>query len=138
MPKPFRSTRRGFLRAAAGAYSFTFLPSHMLWGADVPSEQFRFAQVGCGGKGRSDMTLTRQAGGKLVAMCDVDGERASQPFKNFPKTPKYSDYRVMLDKHDKEIDAVVVSTPDHAHACIALEAINRGKHVYVQKPLPRS
>jgi predicted dehydrogenase len=131
-------TRRSFLKTAAGAASFSILPSHMLWGADAPSEQFRFAQIGCGGKGWGDMKSTMGSGGKLVAMCDVDKARAGNALKNHGDVPMYADYRVLLDKHDNDIDGIVVSTPDHMHACIALEAIKRGKHVYVQKPLART
>jgi predicted dehydrogenase len=133
-----QATRRGFLKTAAGAATFTVLPSHMLWGADTPSEKFRFAQVGCGGKGWSDMQSTIGSGGQLVAMCDVDKSRAGKAIQKHGGVPVYADYRKMLDKHANEIDGVVVSTPDHTHACIALEAIKRGKHVYVQKPLART
>ena len=138
MSKSLTPSRRGFLKTAAGAASFSVLPAHMLWGANTPSEQFRFAQVGCGGKGASDMGAMLGAGGKLVAMCDVDNGRAAKSQKAHGAVPMYTDYRVMLDKHANEIDGVVVSTPDHTHACIALEAIKRGKHVYVQKPLART
>lgn len=138
MPKSLKATRRDVLKTAAAASSFSILPSSMLFGQNTPSEQFRFAQVGCGGKGSSDMNEMLKAGAKLVAMVDVDKKRAAGNFKKHSGVPTYTDYRVMLDKHDKEIDGVVVSTPDHTHACIALEAIKRGKHVYVQKPLART
>jgi predicted dehydrogenase len=138
MPKITSTNRRKFFKLAAGTASITILPASKIWGADAPSNQFRFAQVGCGGKGYSDMKSTIGSGAKLVALCDVDKSRAGQAFKEFGKLPIYDDYRVMLDKHDKEIDGVVISTPDHTHACIALEAIKRGKHVYVQKPLART
>jgi predicted dehydrogenase len=130
--------RRDFLRNAAGAATFSVLPSHMLFGQDTPSEQFRFAKVGCGGMGGGDLNSTIKAGGKLVAMCDVDDDRAAGAYNKHPTIPRYKDYRAMLDRHDHEIDGVVVSTPDHTHACIALDAIKRGKHVYVQKPLART
>jgi hypothetical protein len=84
------------------------------------------------------MNSTSSSGGKLIAIADVDQERAKKAREKHPNVPFYSDYRVMLDKHDKDIDGVVVSTPDHTHACIALDAIQRGKHVYVQKPLART
>ncbi|MCM8535619.1 MAG: Gfo/Idh/MocA family oxidoreductase [Lentisphaeraceae bacterium] len=138
MSKAFTTNRRNVLKSAAGMASVSILPSSMLFGQNTPSEQFRFAQVGCGGKGWSDMNSTIGAGGKLVAMCDVDKKRAGQAITKNSDIPIYDDYRVMLDKHDKDIDGVVVSTPDHTHACIALEAIKRGKHVYVQKPLART
>lgn len=132
------TNRRTVLKGLGAAATVNILPSSMLFGQNSPSEQFRFAKVGCGGKGIPDTKLTIQAGAKLVAMCDVDRNRAASALKNHSDVPFYEDYRVMLDKHDKEIDGVVISTPDHTHACIALDAIRRGKHVYVQKPLART
>ena len=129
--------RRKFIRKSALA-GFTILPASQLFGKNTPSEQFRFAQIGCGGKGWVDMNCTKNVGGKLVAMCDVDSKRAGKAFNENKGIPVYQDYRVLLDKHDKEIDGVVISTPDHTHGCIALEAISRGKHVYLQKPLTRT
>ncbi len=131
-------SRRELIKTATVASTFTILPSSMLFGQDKPSEQFRFAQVGCGGKGASDMGEMISAGAKLVAMVDVDPKRSSAHFKKLGEIPTYTDFRVMLDKHQNDIDAVVVSTPDHTHACIALEAMKRGKHVYVQKPVART
>ncbi len=112
-------------------------------GAAIPARSqetkvFRFAQIGCGGKGVSDLGNTVNAGGKLVAMCDVDDRRAAGTYKKFPDVPHFTDFREMLDKMGNEIDGVNVSTPDHTHAVAALEAIKRGKHVYVQKPLART
>lgn len=141
MSKTFETNRRNVLKAAAGAASLSILPScatKASYPAKTPSEEFRFAQVGCGGKGWSDMQSTLNAGGKLVAMCDVDKDRAKKALTDLSNIPMYDDYRVMLDKHHKDLDGVVISTPDHTHACIALEAIKRGKHVYVQKPLART
>ena len=132
------SRRKVIKSAAAGLAGISVLPSTMLYGAAAPSNQFRFLQVGIGGKGKADMAGTIRAGGKLVAMCDVDKERAKQSLQKYKGTPFYTDYRVALDKHEKEIDAVVVTTPDHMHAAVALDAIRRGKHVYVQKPLART
>ena len=138
MSKNLKTSRRSFVKASSAAATVSILPSGMLFGQNKPSEQFRFAQIGCGGKGTVDMAETIKAGGKLVAMCDVDTKRAGNSIKKHKDVPLYADYRVLLDKHDKEIDGVVVTTPDHTHACIALEAIKRGKHVYVQKPLART
>lgn len=88
--------------------------------------------------GGGDLGSVVGAGGKLVAMCDVDPKRAEKAYKQYPDIPKFTDYRKMLDKFEKEIDGVVVSTPDHCHAVAALDAMQRGKHVYVQKPLART
>ena len=69
-----------------------------------------------------------------MALCDVDHAYAAETFKKYPQAKVYSDYREMLDK-EKGIDAVMIATPDHTHAVIAMEAMRRGKHVYCQKPL---
>lgn len=138
MKKDFITSRRSILKGMGAAATINILPSSLLFGQNTPSEQFRFAKVGCGGKGAADMKYTLQAGAKMVAMCDVDKSRAAGTMKGHSDVPFYEDYRVMLDKHEKEIDGVVISTPDHTHACIALEAMKRGKHVYVQKPVART
>jgi len=70
-----------------------------------------------------------------VAFCDVDDKRASGAYKKFPDTPRFKDFRVMLDKMGDDIDAVAISTPDHTHFAAAMAAMERGKHVFVQKPL---
>ena len=71
----------------------------------------------------------------IVALCDVDWrEPVTQVFKLYPKAKRYKDYRVMLDKQ-KDIDAVIVATPDHTHAVISMEAMKHNKHVFTQKPL---
>jgi predicted dehydrogenase len=140
-------SRRGFLAttaaAAAGivnsAYAKDKPKARTSAGpAPVGGEQFRFAQIGCGGKGKSDMEAMLDGGARLVAMCDVDPDRAGKQFKEHPDVPKFTDYRKMLDQFEKEIDGVVVSTPDHVHAYAAIDAMRRGKHVYVQKPLART
>lgn len=96
------------------------------------NERLNVAGIGVGGKGQGDIYECRSE--NIVALCDVDQRRAAATFERFPKAAVYSDFRVMLEKHP-EIDAVTVSTPDHAHAYAALTAMSMGKHVYVQKPL---
>lgn len=131
-------SRRSFLACAAVAA--TALPCIRSYGQAVtpPSEQFRFAKIACGGMGGGDLANTVKGGGTLVAMCDVDPKRAEKAYQQYPDVQKFTDYRKMLDKVEKEIDGVVVSTPDHTHAVAALDAMRRGKHVYVQKPLART
>lgn len=73
----------------------------------------------------------------IYALCDVDDEYAGETFKSYPKAKIYKDYRKMLDE-EKEIDAVVIATPDHTHAVIAMYAMERGKHIFCQKPLTRT
>ncbi|MCX7426458.1 MAG: Gfo/Idh/MocA family oxidoreductase [Planctomycetia bacterium] len=101
-----------------------------------PSEKLNVALVGCGG--RAEGNLAGVAGENIVALCDVDAARAAGAFKQYPNAKKFRDYRNMLDAMHKEIDAVVVSTPDHTHAVAALAAMNLGKHCYCEKPLAHS
>ena len=130
-------SRRSFIKTSTPAAAGAVL-MRPVNGFAARREPLRFAQIGCGGKGESDRDEMLKAGAKLVALADVDAENAKKVFKLHEALPKYKDYREMLDKHEKEIDAVVVSTPDHVHAAAALDAMRRGKHVYVQKPLART
>lgn len=101
-----------------------------------PSDKVNLAFVGIAGKGANNIkNLSDQ---NIVALCDVDwGERTKPIFDAHPNAKKYRDFREMLDKQ-KDIDAVVISTPDHTHGVIALMAIKLGKHVYCEKPLAHS
>lgn len=129
-------TRRQFLgHAAAAAAAFTLVPRHVLGGPKfkAPSEKLNIASIGIGGMGAGD--VGQFAGENIVALCDVDWAHAAGTFKRFPKAKKYRDFRIMLDKEDKNIDAVSVSTPDNIHAVAAMAAMKRDKHVYCQKPL---
>jgi predicted dehydrogenase len=95
--------------------------------------KLNIALIGVGGIAGS--ALRNCADENFVAFCDVDDERAQYAYAQYPNVPKFKDFRVMMEKMDKEIDAVVISTPDHTHFAAAMECIQRGKHVYVQKPL---
>jgi predicted dehydrogenase len=133
------TSRRGFLRTAAAIASVTVVPGHVL-GLDnqqPPSERLNIAGVGVGGMGHSNLTKCSAAQENIVALCDVDQVYAAKTFKQFPKARVYGDFREMLDKQ-KDIQAVIVATPDHVHAVVALAAMRAGKHVYVQKPLAHS
>jgi predicted dehydrogenase len=99
----------------------------------APSERLDLAIVGCGGQGAAN--IDQVAGENIVALCDVDDERAADAFKRFPKARRFRDYRKMLDALHGQIDAVVVSVPDHMHAPVSLAAMELGKHVYCEKPL---
>src|SRR5262245_14508538 len=101
--------------------------------ADAPKDKLNLAVIGCGGQGFEN--LQRVAGENIVALCDVDEERAAKGFAKFPKAQRFQDYRKLLDTVHAQIDAVVVSTPDHMHAPISLAAMDLGKHVYCEKPL---
>jgi len=121
--------------AAAAIGAFTVVPRHVLGGAGntPPSEKINIASIGAGGQAASD--LRQMESENIVALCDVDWARASGMFRRHPDARKYRDYREMLDKEDKNIDAVVVAIPDHMHAVASMAAIKRGKHVYCEKPL---
>ena len=118
---------------AGGFGSIASLP-HM--GYRSPNEKLNHAAIGAGGKGWTDINGCRSE--NLVAMADPDEKRAERAFKTFPKVPRYKDFREMLDKEARNIDAVTVSIPDHMHATAAMWAMERGKHVYCQKPLTRT
>jgi predicted dehydrogenase len=130
--------RRTFLAsAAATTLGFTIVPRHVLGGPGViaPSDKLNIAAVGIGGMGKSN--LKRCETENIVALCDVDFGFAEPVFAKYPDAKRYKDYRVMLDEQ-KDIDAVIVATPDHSHAVVAMAAMERKKHVYVQKPLTHS
>ena len=131
-------SRRDFMGAAAAVAAFTVVPRHVLGGPRQipPSEKVNIAGIGVGGQGGSDLrSLSSQ---NIVALCDVDWNHAGGTFRRYPKATKYKDFRVMLDKEDKNIDAVVVATPDHVHAPASIMAMKMGKHVYCEKPLTHS
>jgi predicted dehydrogenase len=128
-------SRRDFMRGSAGAaMAFTIVPRHVLGGAGntAPSEKLNIAGIGIGGQGADD--LKQMESENIVALCDVDEVYASETFNKYPKAKKYLDFRRMLEKQ-KDIEAVVIATPDHTHAIISMVAIKAGKHVYCEKPL---
>ncbi len=132
-----RLSRRDFISSAAAVAAFTVVPRHVLGGAGntPPSEKLNIAGVGVGGMGKNN--IANCAGENIVALCDVDTKYAADVFKTYPNARTWTDFRKMLDEQ-KDIDAVVIATPDHSHAMIAMAAMQRGKHVYVQKPLTRT
>jgi predicted dehydrogenase len=102
-----------------------------------PNEQLGIACIGVGGKGSSDTDQVANYG-NIVALCDIDDQRLGAKAEKFPGAKTYHDYRKLLDEMHQQIDAVVVSTPDHTHAPAAVRAMRMGKHVYCQKPLTHS
>src|SRR5262245_53554831 len=133
-----RESRRAFLSAmAGGALTFTIVPRHVLGGTGgtPPSERVNVAGIGAGGMGGGDIATVARLGCNIVALCDVDEVRAAGSFNGFPRARKYKDFRIMLDKEAKNIEAVTVGTPDHIHAVAAMAAVRAGKHVYCQKPM---
>jgi len=132
-----RIDRREFVAGAVSAAAFTIVPRHVLGGPGrkAPSEKLNIAGIGVGGKGYGDI---RSVGSEnVVAVCDVDERYIARAVKHFPKAKGYTDFRRMLEKQ-KDIDAVMVATPDHTHAVISMMAIKMGKHVFCQKPLTHS
>jgi len=133
------SGRRAFIKSSAiAAAAFMIVPRHVLGGKGflAPSDRLIVAGIGAGGKGASDISNFAKSGKADIGfLCDVDTKRAAGTVKNFPKAKFYKDWREMLDKEQKNFDAVSVSTPDHNHAIITVAAMQLGKHVYVQKPL---
>lgn len=130
-------SRRHFLSQAIVAGGVVALPSAS-WGR-VPgaNARLRVASIGTGGKGWSDLTATAASPHvQIVALCDIDesAEHLGRAAEKFPDAKRYTDWRKLLDE-SKEIDAVIVSTPDHMHAPISLASMQLGKHVQCQKPL---
>ena len=133
-----KQNRRKFIRnSSLAAAGFFIVPRHVIGrGHIAPSDKLNIAGIGVGGKGTSDIAEFFKGGNvNIVALCDVDDRQAVESRKRHPKSPYYRDFRDMLDKEHKNIDAVSVSTPDHTHAVATLAAMQLGKHVYTQKPL---
>jgi predicted dehydrogenase len=130
-------SRRSFIGTSAVALAgFTIVPSHAVAGLGhtAPSDKLNVAGIGIGGRGGSVIANIAKTE-NIVALCDVDwSDKVRQVFAKYPGALQHKDFRLMLD-NQKDIDAVVVGTPDHTHAVISLEAMKRGKHVYTEKPL---
>jgi predicted dehydrogenase len=131
-------SRRSFIKKGAIASSIFIVPRHVLGGVGyiAPSDRLKLAAIGAGGKGSSDIRNASVDGReKVTALCDVDfSGSAKRSVERFPKAKLYGDFRKMLDK-EKGLDAVTISTPDHVHGPAAKYAMERGIHVYVQKPM---
>jgi predicted dehydrogenase len=128
--------RRTFCRNAATLFGFQWVPAHVVRAQNqnlLPSEKIRLAVIGCGGRGK--VLLESMQDQDIVALCDVDEHRAADAFKSHPSARRFKDFRVMFDKMHKDIDAVVIATPDHTHVTATLAALGHGKHVYCEKPL---
>jgi len=133
-----QKSRRDFIKnTSLLAGGFFIIPRHVLGkGFIAPSDKLNIAGIGCGGKAEVNLPYAWNKGAEnIVALCDVDDRMAANARKNWPGAPYYKDFREMLDKEHKNIDAVMVTTPDHMHAVHALPCMQLGKHVYVEKPL---
>jgi predicted dehydrogenase len=138
---PPQLTRRHFLRATGASVAlFNILPGRIGKAAERLSanDKLNVAGIGIGSRGGADLEEVSKLGHNIVALCDVDEKYAAKQFAKYSNAKRFTDYRVMLDKTGKEIDGVVIGTPDHTHAVIAMEAMRHGKHVYCEKPLAHS
>ena len=126
--------RRAFLRTSGAATTFTILPGRLRGGVRQPSanDRLNIAGIGIGAQGGSNVGAV--ASENIVALCDVDLAYAAKTIAKFPGARVWTDYRAMLAEQ-KDIDAVLIATPDHTHAVIAMAAMRAGKHVFCQKPL---
>lgn len=139
----YRWSRRHFFLGStlAGAVpwgGFGSVASLKAMGYKSPNEKLNLAAIGAGGQPAADLRLAHAGVENVVALADVDWVRGKESFERFPNAAKYKDFRQMLDKQGKEIDAVVIGTPDHTHIHAALACMQLGKHVYVEKPLTRT
>ncbi|MBD0374324.1 MAG: Gfo/Idh/MocA family oxidoreductase, partial [Flavisolibacter sp.] len=126
----FHSSRRKFIRnSTLAAAGFFIVPRHVLGrGFIPPSDKLNIAGIGCGGKAEVNLPYAYNNGSdNIVALCDVDDRMSVKARQRWPNAPYYKDYREMLDKEQKNIDAVIVTTPDHMHAPMALAAMQLGK-----------
>lgn len=131
-------SRRGFLAAATSGAVAAGCATSVSAVVSAPAkrsanEKLNIAAVGVGGMGAGN--LKECATENIVALCDVDDVYAAKTFETYPRAKRYKDYRKMFDAEGKNIDAVIIATPDHTHAVIAMTAMRLGKHVYCQKPL---
>lgn len=131
--------RRAFLKHTVQAAGAVLAPTLSAADRGNPVQQkLRFACVGTGGLGGNFLRDKALSAETFVAFAEVDDTEGETLYKLHPQVPRYRDYREMMDKHGKEIDGVIISTPDHSHYQICKFVMERGKHVYCQKPLTRT
>src|SRR3989442_1773862 len=134
-----RISRRKFVGDVGAGVAFAIVPRHVLGrGPRAPSDTVNVACIGVGGLGADDLKGVAKAGANIYALFDVDEHQGASSFTAFPKAKRFKDFRVMLDKEGKNIDAVTVSTPDHTHTVAGMMALKMGKHTRIQKPLART
>ena len=132
--KALQIPRRHFLvTAATASLAFQIVPRHVLGGQGQtpPSEKLNIAGVGVGGMGSGDVQAV--AGENIVALCDADQRSLANNARKYPNAKLHRDFRKMLETQ-KDIDAVVIATPDHLHAPVSIMAMKLGKHVHCQNP----
>jgi predicted dehydrogenase len=123
--------RRQFLAAAAAAGSTTLLQAAPPKGGLINEKKLALACIGV--RGRGEINAALMIGQDVRGLCDVDDNNLTAALVQFPRSKPYFDWREMIDK--ASLEAVVISTPDHQHAPIALTAMKKGLHVYIEKPL---
>ncbi|MCZ2155482.1 MAG: Gfo/Idh/MocA family oxidoreductase, partial [Bryobacterales bacterium] len=135
--KSHRSLRPSRRHAAGAVAGFLIVPPHVLGGQAgvAPSDKLNLAGVGVGGMGSNYLRHCESE--TIVALADVDHGYSARVFARYPNAKTYRDYRELLDR-EKSIDAVIIGTPDHTHARVAMAAMELGKHVYCAKPLTRT
>ena len=142
MPRERMSRRHFFfgplLAGAIPSGGFGSNASLKTLGYKSPNEKLNLAAIGAGGQPASDLRAAHAGVENVVALADVDWARGKPSFERFPKAAKFKDFRQMLDKAGRDIDAVVIGTPDHMHATCAVACMQAGKHIYVEKPLTRT
>src|SRR5512142_3410810 len=137
---PFSRRHFFFGSLLAGAVpraGFGSVPSLRALGYKPFYDKLNVAAIGCGGQGGVDLNDAAKTE-NIVALCDVDLDRGAPNIKRYANRQLYRDYRVMLDKEGKNIDACTIAIPDFMHATVALACMQQGKHVYLEKPLTRT
>ncbi len=134
-------SRRAFLAAAtttavAAGCATRMNTAQVIPGKLSPNEKLNIAAIGAGGMGRANIDACSTE--NIAVLCDVDDVRAADTFKAYPNARRYRDFRKMLDAEAKNLDAVILATPDHTHAVIGMAVLRHGKHLYCQKPLAHS
>ncbi len=131
-----RMNRRGLLKTvASGSAGWLILRSSRSAWSYQANEKLGIAVVGVGARGSYHVGMVPRIGQNLVAVCDANRTRVTEVLKRLSGVREFQDFRKMLDELDRQIDGVVVATPEHTHAVIAARAMKRGKHVYVEKPM---
>lgn len=124
-------TRRSFLRSASAVTAGTFFIPNLI--SCSPNNRLNIAVIGVGGRGSASWTQVPRD--TIVAMCDVDDRMSAKGYEACPNAKQYKDFRLMFDEMGRDIDAVIIATPDHTHFAAAMAAMQLGKHVLVEKPL---
>jgi len=134
-----RNDRRDFLKVSLAAAALS------PWGVAASTNaaprrlrngKLRVAKVACGGMGGSDLKeVASHPDVEIAFLSDTNADVLAKAGEAFPKAGRHADWREIVDMHGEAFDAMVVSTPDHTHACCSMAALNLGKHVYTQKPL---